>query len=179
MFSLVCTWTNGWANHPDTSASRHHCAHYDPSVLLRIWYVIHVCYVSLAELSSVLVWLSVFFQLNLLNILRLRQNGQHCTDSIFKSILFNENVWIWIRISLKFVPINIFPASVQIMACHCPCDKPLPTHIRVTQPQQVKFVMNIMCFNFEEHKINIHSARDDKILPFPPDDLGSRPEALC
>ena len=49
-------------------------------------------------------------------------------DNIFKRIFFNENVWISIKMSLKFVPngvINIIPALVQIMAWHLPGDKPL------------------------------------------------------
>ena len=37
------------------------------------------------------------------NTLRPRQNGRHVAD-IFKCIFFNENVWIPIEISFKFVP---------------------------------------------------------------------------
>ena len=76
------------------------------------------------------------------------KNGRHFTDDIFKRIFFNENVWIWIKVSLQFVPmspINNIPALVQIMAWHRPGDKPwsepmlvsLPTHICVTCPQWV------------------------------------------
>ena len=82
-----------------------------------------------------------------INTLRPRQNGRHFPD-IFKGIFLNENVWILIKISLKFVsngPINNIPALVQIMAWHWPGDKPLsetmislPTHICVTWPQWVK-----------------------------------------
>ena len=68
------------------------------------------------------------------------QNGRHFADAIFKCIFLNENVWIRIKISLKFVPkgpINNIPSLVQIMAWHRPGDKPLsepmmarlPTHI--------------------------------------------------
>ena len=82
-----------------------------------------------------------------LNTLRLRQNGCHFADNIFTCIFFNENVWILIKISLKFVlrcPINNIPALVQIMAWCRPGDKPWPepmmfsllTHICVTQPQR-------------------------------------------
>ena len=49
-------------------------------------------------------------------------------DNIFKYIFFNENVWVSIKISLKFVrkgPINNMPALVQIMAWRRPGDKPL------------------------------------------------------
>ena len=65
---------------------------------------------------------------------------------IFKCIFLNDNVWIPIKISLKFVPkcpINNITALVQIMAWRRPGDKPLtepmmaslPTHICVTRPQ--------------------------------------------
>ena len=39
-----------------------------------------------------------------INTSRPRRNGQHFADDIFKYIFFNENAWISIRISLKFVP---------------------------------------------------------------------------
>ena len=80
--------------------------------------------------------------------LRPRQNGRHFADDIFKGIFLNENGWIPIKISLKFVsqgPINNIPALVQIIAWRRPGDKPLsgpmmvrwPTHICVTRPQWV------------------------------------------
>ena len=34
----------------------------------------------------------------------MRQNGRHFADDILICIFFNENVWISIKISLKFVP---------------------------------------------------------------------------
>ena len=84
-----------------------------------------------------------------LNTLRPRQDGRHFVDDIFKCPFLNENVWIPIKISLKFVhkgQINKIPALVQIMARNRPGDKPLsepmvvsiPTHICVTRPQWVK-----------------------------------------
>ena len=60
--------------------------------------------------------------------LRPRQNGHHFADDTFKLIFVNENVWISITISLKFVPkgpINNIPALVQIMAWRRSDDKPL------------------------------------------------------
>ena len=83
-----------------------------------------------------------------LKTLRPRQNGQHFPDNFFKWIFFNENVWISIKISLKFVakgPINDIPTFVQIMAWRRQGDKPLSesmlvslmTHICVTQPRCV------------------------------------------
>ena len=52
------------------------------------------------------------------NTLRPRQNGRHSADDILKCIFLNENVWILIKISLKFVPrdpSNNIPASFQII----------------------------------------------------------------
>ena len=85
-----------------------------------------------------------------INTLRPRQNRRHFADAIFKCIFLNENVWLPIKISLKFVPqgpINNIPALVQMMAWRRPGDKPLsgpmmvrlPTHICVTRPQWVNF----------------------------------------
>ena len=82
------------------------------------------------------------------NTLRPRQNGRHFPDDIFKWIFLNENVWISINISLKFVPrgpINNIPTLVQVMAWRWPGDKPLSepmmvsstTHMCVTRPQWV------------------------------------------
>ena len=51
-----------------------------------------------------------------------------CADDIFNLIFINENVWISIKISLKFVPegpINNNTVLVQIMACCLLGDKPL------------------------------------------------------
>ena len=49
-------------------------------------------------------------------------------DNIFNCIFFNENVWIPIQISLKYVPrspIDNKPALVQVMAWHRTGNKPL------------------------------------------------------
>ena len=97
------------------------------------------------------------------NTLRPRQNGRHFADAIFKCIFFNENIWIFIKISLKFVPrgpINNIPSLVQIMAWRRPGDKPLsepmmvslPTHICVTRPQWVKWnKLQPLDFNKKNH----------------------------
>ena len=67
--------------------------------------------------------------------LRQRQNGRHFADNIFKYIFFNENLWISIEISQKFVPtcpINNILALVQIMAWHQSGDKPLSETMMVS-----------------------------------------------
>ena len=89
--------------------------------------------------------------LSCISTLRPRQHGRHFPDDIFKWIFRNENVWILLKISLKFAPkgwINNIPALVQLMACHRPGDKPisepmmvnLQTHICVTGPQWVRWI---------------------------------------
>ena len=85
----------------------------------------------------------------LLTTLRPRQNNRYFPDDIFKCIFLNENLWIWLKISLNFVPkvrISNIPALVHLMAWRRPGDKPLSepmmvrstTHICVTRPQWVK-----------------------------------------
>ena len=85
------------------------------------------------------------------NTLRLRQNGRHFSDDISKCIFFNENVWILLKISAKFVlkvQINNIPSLVKIMTCGLvglvPLSEPmmgsLPTHICVSRPQWIKLI---------------------------------------
>ena len=95
-----------------------------------------------SELGQIAAWCWT------VNTLRPRQNGRHFADDMFMCIFLNENVWIPIEISLKFVPkgsINNKTALFQIMAWRRPGDKPLSepimvcslTHICVTRPQWV------------------------------------------
>ena len=71
---------------------------------------------------------------HIVNTSRRMQNGSHFTDGLFKSIFMNKNIWISIKMSLKFVrkgPINNIPAFVQIMAWHRPGDNPLSEPVMV------------------------------------------------
>ena len=97
-----------------------------------------------------------------LNTLRPWQNGRHFADDVFKCIFLNENMWILLKISLKFVPkspTNNIPSLVRIMAWRRPGDKPLSepmmdsllTHICVTRPQWVNM---LNCF--KDYKRCIH-----------------------
>ena len=103
------------------------------------------------------VW-GFHFRIDTFNTLRPRQNRRHFANDIFKGIFLNENVWISIKISLKFVPkgpINNIPAWVQIMVWRRSGDKPLseammvnlPTHICVSRPQWVKHRFYTTCFS--------------------------------
>ena len=82
------------------------------------------------------------------NTLRPRRNDRQFADDIFRCIFMNENAWISIDISLKFVPkdpINNIRALVQIMAGRWTGATPLSealmdkvvTHICATRPQWV------------------------------------------
>ena len=151
MFSLICTQINGWVNNDEAGDLRRHCAHYDVSVMEHI----HFQLLQDASLScfcwQALGWVlfeCILEKMSYLNTLRSRQNGRHFPEDIFKWIFLNENVWISIKNSLKFVPrgtINNIPALVQIMAWRRPGDKPLSEpmvvsllmHICVTRPQWV------------------------------------------
>ena len=92
----------------------------ESSQLLRVqlpWGKIIICH-SYHFLT--LRWLWLF------NKLRPRQNVHHFANSTFKCISLNGNVWIQIKISLKFVPngpINNIPSLVQIMAWRRKGDK--------------------------------------------------------
>ena len=101
-----------------------------------------------------------------INTLRPRQNGRHFADDICKCIFVNENVWIPIIMSLKFVPkepINNIPALVQIMAWRRPGDKPLsepmmvnlPTHICVTRPEWVNAAASISIYMFSQSALAV------------------------
>ena len=73
---------------------------------------------------------------NFINTLRPRQDGGYLTDDVLKYIFLNENVWISLKIPLKFVPrgpINTITALVQKMSWHRSGDKPL------SEPMVVKF----------------------------------------
>ena len=95
---------------------------------------------TLSDKSNVIIVFSIYFQSGsywwcclhlisvLFNPLRPRQNRRHFADDVFEWNFLNENVWIPIKISLKFVskcPINNIPALVQIMAWRRTGDKPL------------------------------------------------------
>ena len=58
----------------------------------------------------------------------------------FEMDFLHENLWISIKISLKFLPrgpVNIIPALVQIMAWHQPGNKPL------SEPLMVSLLMHL------------------------------------
>ena len=94
----------------------------------------------------------------LVKILRPRQNGRHFPDDIFKCILLNENIWILIEVSLKFVPIlrlqlttfqNWFRSWFGDKPLYEPIMVSLLTHICVTWLQW----FNVCKRSYSEHEI--------------------------
>ena len=77
----------------------------------------------------------------MVDVLKPIQNSRYFADYIFRGIFMNENVWIAIETSLRFVPkgpINNIPALVQIRAWHQTSDKPL------TEAMMVSFAAGYM-----------------------------------
>ena len=106
-------------------------------------------------LEETLLWEFVFISYIHFNTLRLRQNGCHFPDNIFKCIFLNENVWILLRISLKFLlkfQINNIPAMVQIMAWCRPGNKPLSEPIMVSLLMHI-CAIRLQCVNNINHQI--------------------------
>ena len=97
--------------------SHHFTSHYITFIFNSIscWFIIHPYYVITCHIFHPVKatikgprWCGI-------NTLRPRQNGRHFADDILKCIFLNENVWIPIEISLKFVPkgpIDNIPALV-------------------------------------------------------------------
>ena len=125
MFSFIYAWINDWVNNREAGDLKRQRGHYDVIVM------------GNDRLSG---WMMACF-----STLRQWQNGCHYADDRFKFNFLNENIWISIKISLKFVPrwINDSQALVTLMAWRRSGDKPLsepmmvrlPTHICVTRLQ--------------------------------------------
>ena len=101
------------------------------------WSQLYTCYSSTAASAWAKYWHDL-----LINSLRPRQNRRHFADDILKCNFLNENVWIPIQNSLKFVPkgpFNNIPALVQLMAWRRTGDKPL------SEPMMTKFNDAYMC----------------------------------
>ena len=97
-----------------------------PSSLMHVCIVWHHWLMNLLQLTFIIIII--------VNILRPRQNGHHFPHEKFKCIFLKKNVWISLRISLKYVSkvrVNNIPSLVQIMAWHWPGDKLLSEQMMV------------------------------------------------
>ena len=131
-----------------------------------MWYPILVgsaLYTENMHTALALLW--ICYSLSNHNTLRPRQMAAIFQTRFWNAFHFNENMWIFIKMSLKFVlkgPINNISAMVQIMTWRRPGDKPLfepmlvniLTHICVTWPQ---WVNQYLLIYFEELIVRIFS----------------------
>ena len=136
-----------------------------------VWYLILVINWLVVCMGCLVVWIVGVCKVN---SLRPRQNARHFAD-IFNCILVNENVWISIKISLKFIPkdpINNVPALVQILAWRRPGDKPISepmmisllTHKCVTRLQLVK---TFYCWQYSYYFLYLtfsHICRHQRVV---------------
>ena len=99
----------------------------------------------------------------MLNTLRPRQNGGRFADDILDCVLLNENVWISIKISLKFLPkgpINNIPALIPIMTWRRPGDKPLSGRIYAPLgPNELKIWIIIFFLHCTIYSLPVHTYR--------------------
>ena len=126
MVPLMLAWTNCWTNSPPASDLGPRDAHVMPfEYILLVTDTIGPHTQSRQVVQEQIYGVPI---VRIFNTLRPRQDGHLFPDDIFKSIFFNENVQILIKISWTFVPeapINNIPALVQIMAWRRPGDKPV------------------------------------------------------
>ena len=136
-----CSWDAGTGTSTGTAKSvpryRYRYKYLTPTLLGTGWFVP----ISFNTLMSAVTRKAVKhnYSLTHFNTLRRRQHGCHLPD-ILKWILWNENIWILIKISLNIVPrgpINNIPSLVQIMAWPRPGDKPL------SEPMMVSLLTHI------------------------------------
>ena len=145
MFSLICAWTNAWANNRDAGDMRCNRAHYDVIVMIIRVFVTLKPKIPCMMLASTM---SAIF-----NTLRSKQNGRHFAGDISLFMFLYENCCIWIKMSLKIVTkilFNNMPALLQIIAWHQrrlaglylnQWWRSLPMHLCVTWPQWVRILI--------------------------------------
>ena len=139
-------------------------------VIMKPHHISQCFYIAASDTTSYQSYVKYHFVLCIsyrklvVNTLWPRQNGRHFADNIFKRIFVIGNVWISLKISMKFVP------NVQIMSWRRPGDWPLsepmivrlPTHICVARPQWVQKTYNgvetlsIECENYVQDVFKIN-----------------------
>ena len=136
------------------------------------------CYKGAVSILSETIFGKVTF-----NTLNPKQNDRHFADDLSKCILLNENIWISINFSLKFVAkcqIDNIPSLVQIMNWHRLGDKPLSepmmvsllrkicvtrpqwlTHYRKTRPFQYPSIMHVTQLAKSSHVTELASNAEN------------------
>ena len=134
--------------------------HFQSQVLLLIsirfdHFPLYFCVITIFIYMPLIIKLQFSAQRRMIYSLRQRRNRRHFGDDSFRCIFLNENVFISIKFSLKFIPkgpITNISALVQIMAWRQPDNKPLSEsmviillpHICVTWLQWVNASVNEM-----------------------------------
>ena len=103
MFSLICFWINSWVNNCEAGDLRRYRAHYDATVMkfshaLTATFSVHIQ--NRVMINQIIQWP--------------RQCGKLITQDIFSCIFFNENLWVWLQFSLKFVPISPIDQKLKL-----------------------------------------------------------------
>ena len=96
ILSLICAWTNRWANHRDADDLRHHRAHYD--VTLIAWYylelvicrIIHISYMPQSTGSSLVHTMHC----SLLGAKSLSIVNEIIVNKIFSNSKKSEQCWL-------------------------------------------------------------------------------------
>ena len=83
MFSLICAWTNSWANNQDAGDLRRHCGHYDVDVMfwkIACWNIMCIYYYNSDQNQKLQASMNWFHQLGgivyMLNLCNWLQWGQ-------------------------------------------------------------------------------------------------------
>ena len=92
IFSLICTWTNGWVNNREAGDLRRHCAHYDIIVMIIVGDIyLHPCAKVMALFLNVKIFKLWRFQISwkfgpfkkkswlafMLNFIEIDHSGEH------------------------------------------------------------------------------------------------------
>ena len=103
MFSLICAWINGWANHLEAGDLRRHLVHYDVTVIHRV---------DSSGLQQGLLRVHLGFRALLFFTLIFRITIPTCQSKIWQNVhAFNFRAW---NISLLFEMFEIFMYSCLV-----------------------------------------------------------------
>ena len=107
MFSLICTWTNDWANNWHIGNLRCHSTRYDITVMM--WVLIHILWINWAYLLSV----SASKEMNWFPQGQIFSCNQAALQMVF-------SVCPSVRLSYLFTRGQFWPSGI-VVACVCVC----------------------------------------------------------
>ena len=136
MFSLICAWTNGWANTRDTGNLRRHCAHYDVIVMINHEAKTAQMALSHALMPGYQVALRPVFiiqELNSFTICFQFIKYQHCYWKFWSPVIKSSCFWF-----ISMLKLYVFTGSVYSIqefvflycktpTCICHRDCPVPS----------------------------------------------------